>query len=126
MDAARKLLSTSQRRVWPNRGAARPDSHSDVNVLAVLRPRNTINEWLIKNVTPWPHEGLAFAKDRGASPRQSRRAISRIEAKLGARLGDRDRAVVVRDVVDAGRAPRKREQRGVGRSVDVQRRLLPG
>src|SRR5215471_21763366 len=115
MDAARKLLDQrSQRRVWPNRGAARPDSHSDVNVLAVLRPRNTINEWLIKNVTPWPHEGLAFAKNRGASPRKSRRAISRIEAKLGARLGDRDRAVVVRDVVDAGRALRHREQRGVG------------
>src|SRR6266566_107363 len=60
--------STSQRRVWPNRGAAEPDSHSEVNVLAVLRARNTINDWLIKNVTPWPHEGLAFAKDRRRVP----------------------------------------------------------
>src|SRR5215831_10067820 len=60
--------STFHRRVWPNRGAARRDSHPDVNVLAVLHPRNTINDWLIKNVTPWPHEGLAFAKDRRRVP----------------------------------------------------------
>src|SRR5262249_11477046 len=62
------LGSTSQRRVWPNRGAAEPDSHPDVNVLAVLHTRNRINEWLTKNVTPWPHEGLAFAKDRHRLP----------------------------------------------------------
>ena len=42
---------------------AEPDSHPDVNVLAVLHTRNRINEWLTENVTPWPHEGLAFAKD---------------------------------------------------------------
>src|SRR5262249_54927738 len=59
--------STSQGRVWPNRGAADPDSHPDVNVLAVLHTRNRINDWLTKNVTPWPHEGLAFAKDRPAT-----------------------------------------------------------
>src|SRR5262249_10995740 len=117
--------STSQRRVWPNRGAAEPDSHSYVNVLAVLHTRNRINEWLTKNVTPWPHEGLAFARD-ATRARDSRRAKSRIEAELGARFGERDHAVVIRDVVDAGRAMGDREQRGVCGSVDVQPRLAAG
>ena len=116
----------SHRRVWPNRGAAEPDSHPDVNVLAVLHTRNRINEWLTRNVTPWPHEGLAFAKRPARDHRDSRRAKARIEAKLGARLGDRDDAVVVRDVVDAGRAMRDREQRGMCRGVDVQPWLLAG
>src|SRR5258708_5749915 len=70
------VASTFHRRVWPNPGAARPDSHADVNVLAVLHPRNTINDWLIKNVTPWPHEGLAFAKDRRRVPRVTAREIA--------------------------------------------------
>ena len=50
----------------------------------------------------------------------------RIEAELGACLGDRDHAVVIRDVVDASRPARKREQRGVRRGIDVQRRPADG
>ncbi len=72
------------------------------------------------------HTRDSLSQKTAGEYRESRPAKSRIEAKLGARLADRDRAVVVRDVVDAGRAPRDREQRGVGRSVDVQRRLRPG
>src|SRR5258708_1626265 len=119
------VASTFHRRVWPNRGAARPDSHPDVNVLAVLHPRNTINDWLIKK-SHLGHTRDSLSQKTAGEYRESRPAKSRIEAKLGARLGDRDRAVVVRDVVDAGRAPRDREQRGGGRSVDVQRRPRPG
>src|SRR5205085_4267374 len=55
----------------------------------------------------------------------------RIEAELGARLGDRDRAVVLGDVVDAGGAAFEREQRGMRGRVDVdrwraRRGLVPG
>jgi len=41
-------------RVWPNRGAVGSDFYSDVNVLALLHMRNTIDDQLTSNVTPWP------------------------------------------------------------------------
>src|SRR5262249_50116479 len=76
------LGSTSQRRVWPNRGAAGPDSYPDVNVLAVLHARNRINDWLTKNVTPWPYDRLAFAKDRRGYPRfTARESADRSQAR---------------------------------------------
>jgi hypothetical protein len=54
---------SSRGRVWPNRGAAGRDSHSDVNVLAVLRASNMINGRLTPNVTPWPQQRPALAKN---------------------------------------------------------------
>ena len=56
---------------------------------------------------------------------------SRIEAELGARLGDRDRAVIVGDIVDARRAAGDRQQCRLRGGIDMQARrarrpLVPG
>src|SRR5262249_36719193 len=76
----------SQRRVWPNRGAAEPDSHSYVNVLAVLHARNRINEWLTKNVTPWhqpPADGAGRTREEYSHfPMLGRRAASGRDASM--------------------------------------------
>src|SRR2546421_11884000 len=78
------------------------------------------------NVTPWPQQRPALAKKRCRRGAVSPQTKSRIEAELGARLGDRDHAVIIRDVVDASRAAREREQRRVRRGIDVQRRSADG
>jgi hypothetical protein len=64
---------------------------------------------------------------RGRVPRGQEPALpqpeNRIERQLGARLGDRDRAVVVGNVVDAGLAAGEREQCRVRGRIDVKRWL---
>src|SRR6516225_5933652 len=50
----------------------------------------------------------------------------RVEAQILAGLRDRDRALVVSDVVNAGRAEGDDEQRRLGCGIDVDRRLAGG
>src|SRR6266508_421949 len=68
------------------------------------------------------HNSVALSQEtlqRGPSSRQSNLWV---EAELGAHFGDRDYAILIRDIVDAG-AARQREQRSLCGSIDVQSRL---
>src|SRR5271166_2994774 len=89
--------------VWPNRGAAGPDSCQTINVLALLHGYHTVKHWLINHVTV--------------------EAKLRIKAEIGACLVDRDDALIVGDVVDSRPALRDGEKRRMGCGIDMQRRL---
>src|SRR5436305_3318120 len=115
MEPLCRFRPRSHGRVWPNRGAGGLDFAVNVNVLALLHESNRIGDRLTSDITPWPHTA-------SRSPEMcSCRAKLWIKPEFGARLGDCDRAVVVRNVVDAGLAARDRQQCRLRSSIDVQR-----
>src|SRR5712691_8782314 len=68
------------------------------------------------------HTSVSLLQNTADDYYRSPQSKLRIEAQLGAGLGDRYRAIIIRDVVNAGLAAREREQGRMGRSIDVQRR----
>src|SRR5262249_53010471 len=73
-----RLAGDLDARVWPNRGAAGRDFYSDVNVLALLQLRNSIDDWLTSNITPRPHRRPNTVMRRETPDRiRARRAPSR-------------------------------------------------
>jgi hypothetical protein len=82
---------------------ARPDSCLDTNVLALLHESHMVNNWLTRRVTVEPK--------------------LRVEAKLRARLPDRNRPILLRDVVNTGPSARDSQQRCLRRRIDMQRGL---
>src|SRR6266498_932424 len=68
------------------------------------------------------HNGVPLSQETLQRRPSSRQSNLWIEAELRARFGDRDHAILIRDIVDAG-AARQREYRSLCRSIDVQSRL---
>src|SRR4029453_17001391 len=68
------------------------------------------------------HNGVPLSQETLQRRPSSRQSNLWIEAELRARFGDRDHAILIRDIVDAG-AARKREYPSLCRSIDVQSRL---